>query len=71
MPIIKAGGSGAGYGLLATGQTTQYSSELDDGYAEALGVIADQRQRLDDLEARLDKLERKARPWWAFWRRTG
>ena len=37
--------------------------------AEALGVIASQRQRLDDLEARLETLERRDRPWWAFWRR--
>lgn len=32
MPI--RGGSGDGYGLLATGQTVQYSDELDDGYYE-------------------------------------
>jgi len=36
--------------------------------AEALTVIANQRNRLDDLEARLEALERR-RAWWAFWRR--
>lgn len=45
--------------------------------ADALTMFAqDQRERIDDLEARNDDLlarvealERKARPWWAVWRR--
>ena len=37
--------------------------------AEALGVIADQQTRIDGLEARLERLERRARPWWRFWER--
>jgi len=36
--------------------------------AAALGVIADQRQRIDGLEARLERLERR-RSWWRFWER--
>lgn len=37
--------------------------------AEALGVIAEQRGRLDELDARVDALEKRARPWWRFWAR--
>jgi len=36
--------------------------------AEALTTVADQRRRLDDVETRLEALEKRARPWWAFWR---